>query len=365
MSTIDKERVRKVAPAVEIDRHGVILEKTNLGFENDGAFNPGAYRDGEHVHLLYRAVRHGNYSSVGYALLNGPLEITYRNKKPILHPEKKYESQGIEDPRLTRIDDTYYLSYSVYDRVNVSSAYATSTDLKKWRKHRLITPRINYRDYKHFTECCTGLSDKYHYHYKVFKEHGLGPELYKKLYVWDKDVMFFPKKIDGKFAVLHRLYPGIQVIYFEDRRDLTLAFWEDYLMNLEQYIVMDPEYPYESSHIGAGAPPIETEEGWLLIYHAAQATPRGVLYHASAALLDLEDPTVEISRLRSPLFSPKFPWEKKGVVNNIIFPSGTALFGDDLYIYYGAADERVAVASVKLSALLAQLKLDARHEENH
>lgn len=359
-----KKSTQTPKPAA-VHRHGVILEKSELGFENEGVFNPAAIRDGDKVHLLYRAVRQGNYSSVGYALLNGPLDITYRKKKPVLIPEKKYESQGIEDPRVVKIEDTYYMTYAVYDRVNVSSAFATSGDLVTWQKHRLITPRFTYRDFKHFIECCTGLSEKYLFHYKVFKEHGLGDELARKLYIWDKDVMFFPRKINGRFALIHRIYPGIQVVYFNDRRELTTDFWEDYLMNLERHVILEPQLSFESSHIGGGAPPIETDDGWIMIYHAAEQTPKGVRYHAAAALLDLHDPTIVRARLQRPLISPKLAWERRGYVNNIIFPSGTALFGDDLYIYYGAADERVAVASVKLSALLDQLKKDADATNNN
>lgn len=349
--------------SLDVISHGAIIEKSELGFENEGVLNPACIRVGDKVHVFYRAVRQGNYSSVGHVVLNGPLDITYRKRKPVLIPEKAYESQGIEDPRIVKIENTYYLTYSVYDRVNVSGAYATSTDLKTWKKHRRITPRFTYRDYKHLVECCDGLNEKYLYHYKMFKEHGLGEELAGKLYVWDKNVMFFPRKIKGQFALLHRLFPGIQVVFFNDHRDLTTEFWKSYLMNLERHVVLDPKLPHESSHIGGGAPPIETKDGWLLIYHAAEAMPQGFIYHASAALLDLDDPTKEISRLRLPLISPQFAWEKLGVVNNIIFPSGTALFGDDLYIYYGAADERIGVSSVKLSALLTQLKEDAHHEE--
>jgi predicted GH43/DUF377 family glycosyl hydrolase len=350
---------------LEVKRHGVILEKTEYGFENDGVFNPACLHEGDNVHIFYRAVRHGNYSSIGYARLSGPLDVRQREKKPLLVPEKTYESQGIEDPRIVKIEGTYYLTYSVYDKVNVSAAYATSTDLKNWRRHRVITPRFTYREYKHFIECCTGLSEKYLYHYKLFKEHGLGEELSRKLYVWDKNVMFFPRKINGRFAILHRIYPGIQIVYFDDHRNLTSDFWEDYLINLERHIVIDPKLPHESSHIGGGAPPIETEQGWLLIYHSGESTPEGFRYHACAALVDLDDPTKEIARLRVPLLSPELPWEKQGIVNNIVFPSGTSLFGDDLYVYYGAADERVAVASVSLAALLNQLQNDALLENGN
>jgi len=340
---------------LNVKKEGILLEKTKNGFENEAVFNPAVIRKGSDVHLFYRAVRKGNYSSIGYCKLEGPLKIVKRNKKPILFPERRYEAQGIEDPRITKIEDLYYLTYSVYDRVNVFGAYATSTDLKSFKKQKIITPKLTYREYKHFIECCTELGDKYHYHFKIFKEHGLGAELSRKLFLWDKNVMFFPKKINGKFAFLHRIHPGIQIVYCNDFQELTKEFWEDYMMNLEDYIVMDPELPHESSHIGGGCPPIETEHGWLLIYHAAESTPQGFVYHASAALLDLQNPQKELARLAAPLISPTIIWEKKGVVNNIIFPSGAVVFDNRLYIYYGAADSRVATASVNLHELMNEL----------
>lgn len=336
-------------------KHGVLLERTESGFENEGVFNPACIREGNFVHMFYRAVREGNFSSIGYCRLKGPMEIAYRKKKPLIVPEKRYESQGIEDPRITKIEDLYYLTYSVYDNINVMGAYATSQDLKKFTKQKVITPRFTYREYKHFIECSPNLNEKYLFHYRIFKEHGLGPEVSRKLYLWDKNIMFFPRKIKGQFAMIHRIHPGIQIAYFDDFKHLTKEYWQDYLINLEQHIAIDPELPHESSHIGGGAPPIETEHGWLLIYHTVEDTPRGFVYRASAALLDLEDPRIEIARLPQPLISPQFRWEKEGIVNNIIFPTGTALFDDELYIYYGAADEHVAAASVNLPLLLATL----------
>lgn len=340
---------------LKVKKEGVLLEKTENGFENESVFNPACIREGDNVHLYYRATRTGNYSSIGYCKLDGPLKIIERKKKPVLFPERAYESQGIEDPRITKIEDTYYLTYSAYDTVNVVGVYATSKDLVKFKKEKIITPKFTYREYKHLIECCKGLNEKYLFHYKIFKEHGLGKELSKKLYVWDKDLVFFPKKINGKFALLHRIHPGIQIVYFNDFKDLTKEFWENHLINLEKSIVLDPKLPYESGHLGSGCPPIETEAGWLLIYHAAEDTPEGYVYHASAALLDLKNPKIEISRLNQPLISPTAKWEKKGIVNNIIFPSGAVVFDDKLYIYYGAADERIAVASVKINELVNEL----------
>jgi predicted GH43/DUF377 family glycosyl hydrolase len=118
---------------------------------------------------------------------------------------------------------------------------------------------------------------------------------------------------------------------------------------------MDPKYKHESVSIGGGCPPIETEQGWLLIYHGIERTSKGYVYTACAALLDINDPSKEIARLPFPLFLPETDWELKGTVNNVVFPTGTALFGDTLYMYYGAADDLIACASLSLSALIKEL----------
>ena len=340
---------------IEVKKEGILLEKTDKGFENEAVMNPAVIREGETIHIFYRAVRKGNYSSIGHCILKNPLEILERKEKPILFPEEKYESQGIEDPRIVKIEDTYYLTYSVYDKVNVLAAYATSKDLVTFEKHGIITPKFTYREYKHFVEV-NDLIDKYLFHYNFLKAHGLGKELSEKLIVWDKNVMLFPKKIDGKFAMLHRIFPGIQIVYFDKFSDLTVEFWTNYMLNMDDHIVMDPKYPHESSHIGGGCPPIETEDGWLFIYHAVESTPEGSVYHASATLLDFENPVNVISRLHEPLISPTLEWEKKGVVNNVVFPTGAIVIDETLYIYYGAADARIGTVSLNLNELLAEFK---------
>ena len=128
---------------------------------------------------------------------------------------------------------------------------------------------------------------------------------------------------------------------------------------------MDPIYKHESEYIGSGCPPIETKEGWVLIYHGVESTERGLVYSACAALLDLNNPSKELARLPNALFSPEYMWERRGEVNNVVFPTGTALFGDTLFIYYGAADERIGCASVKLSALVQELVLNIHQDEKY
>ena len=114
---------------IEVSKEGIILEKTGLNFENEGVLNPATIREGDNVHLLYRAVSKGNYSSIGYCKLKGPLTLEERSDTPILFPQCDYESHGIEDPRIVRIDDLYYISYTAYDGVNALGALATTTDL--------------------------------------------------------------------------------------------------------------------------------------------------------------------------------------------------------------------------------------------
>jgi predicted GH43/DUF377 family glycosyl hydrolase len=107
--------------------------------------------------------------------------------------------------------------------------------------------------------------------------------------------------------------------------------------------------------MGGGCPPIETEAGWLLIYHGVHDTVEGYVYSACAALLDLDHPEKVIARLPYPLFYPEEWWERQGEVNNVCFPSGALVYEDRLYVYYGAADERIAVASIMMNSLIDEL----------
>jgi predicted GH43/DUF377 family glycosyl hydrolase len=177
----------------------------------------------------------------------------------------------------------------------------------------------------------------------------------KKIMLWDKNVVFFPRKINSKLVFLHRIRPGIQIVSVNNLKELTREFWKNYFLNLQDHIVLDPVYAHESSYIGSGCPPIETEHGWLLIYHGVEETNHGIVYSACAALLDLNDPSKELARLPCALFSPEYEWELYGNVDNVVFPTGTALFGNTLFIYYGAADTHIACASISLSALIAEL----------
>lgn len=338
---------------IDIKKEGILLSKTELEFENNAVLNPAVIRDGDSVHVFYRAVQEGNRSSIGYCRLDGPLTVAERWEKPFMVPEFDFESQGVEDARIVKIDDTFYMTYTGYDGVNARGALATGKNIMKLKKQGVIVPHISYAHFVYMVESA-GKVNKNYYQNQHFYYQESDPE--EKILLWDKNVVFFPRRIKGNLVFLHRIRPGIQLVSVPELKDLTPEFWEDYFHNFQNHIVIDPVYEHESNYIGSGCPPIETEHGWLLIYHGVEDTNKGLIYSAcAAALLDLDDPRKEIARLNYPLFSPEYKWETVGEVNNVVFPTGTALFGDSLFIYYGAADSHIAVASLSFSALLAEL----------
>lgn len=341
---------------ISVKKHGVLLSKTTFEFESEGVLNPAVIREENIVHLFYRAVAEGNYSSIGYCKLDGPLAIVERYENPVIIPEYNYEKHGVEDPRIVKIDYQYYLSYTAYDGLNAMGAVALSKDLVKWHKLGIIVPQITYNEFLELTKHNEQINKKY-------IEYNTNERItsYEKenMLLWDKNLIFFPRRINEKICFLHRIRPEIQIVVgVENFQDLTADFWKDYFSNIDQYIVLSPKYSHEISYIGGGCPPIETEYGWLLIYHGVHDDKNGHIYSACAALLDLENPQKEIARLPYPLFKPELEWELKGEVDNVCFPTGTALFDDTLYIYYGAADEQIATASVSLSQLLKELLLN-------
>ena len=336
---------------LEVKKQGIVLSKTELVFENEGVLNPAAIMEDGAIHLFYRAVSMGNHSSIGHCKMEDPLTVKERSNKPILTPEFDYESQGVEDPRIVKIDDLYFITYTCYDGVNALGALAVSKDLKNFEKKGIIVPLITYDELCELTESI-GLNDKY---YRVNESGHIHKKEGQKILVWDKNVIFFPRRINGKLFFLHRLRPDIQIVAVNDLLELTSEFWHNYFRHFNEHILLTSKYKHEVSYIGGGCPPIETEHGWLLIYHGVQDTVKGYVYSACAALLDLDNPAKEIARLPVPLFSPELDWELKGEVNNVCFPTGAVLIEDTLYIYYGAADERIACASVSFSALIKEL----------
>jgi len=352
----------------------LIMGPTENKWEARAVLNPSVVQDKDGTeHIFYRAVAKNGISSIGYAIIRGgKIE---RFNKPVIRPTKSYEKKGIEDPRVTKIGNTYYMLYIAFDGRDAVVAYATSKDLKNWKKRGIISPKISVKEARNLVKI-----KKYRDKWKDQEISG------SRVILWDKDAVLFPKKINGYFIMLHRLFPDIQIVKFRKFSELKKdSFWRNYILNLgesKDKIALYRRYDWEGGYIGAGAVPIETKRGWLLIYHGVsfgetRLFPKivsGILYNlngilrrlrnkrlhliyrAGAALLDLKKPEIEITRLKNPLFSPSYPWEKRGDVDDVVFPEGVSVKGDKLKIYYGCADTRIGLIEISLKKLLNHLK---------
>lgn len=334
----------------KVYKHGVILSPTRNQFEKKCVFNPGVLQDGKKVHVVYRALDQDYISTLGYARLNGPLKVEEKWKEPLYVPKYKYESGGVEDPCLVKIKDTIYMTYVAHDGVDAVIAYMHGEDITKLKRGGIISAKISYKNVAKLFPY-SRLKDDYYMFAAFYEKYNE-----KNILVWEKDGVLFPEKIRGKYAMLHRVLPDVQLARFEDFWQLKdKNYWTKHIMSIGKKVVLEGNYGWEARHVGAGAAPIKTKKGWIMIYHGVEPRNKGRIYHAGAALLDLRDPTKVIGRLREPLFSPEKSYETEGHVNNVVFPTGTATFDNRIYIYYGTSDTYTAVASVNQNDLLKAL----------
>jgi predicted GH43/DUF377 family glycosyl hydrolase len=333
---------------IKIENRGIVLEKTALEFENQAVLNPACIEKDGIIHMFYRAVKTGNFSTIGYCQFKDG-KLIYRKTSPVLVPEHDYEKHGLEDPRIVLLDGIYHLFYVAYDGKNARVALATSTNLVNFKKQGVITSQMSYDKAEDLFKK-SKVSKFYTFFERLYRKYNTD-----KVILWEKDAFIFPEKINGKFALIHRVLPGIQVAYFDSFKELNNKFWSNYFTHLKDFIILEPKFEFENSYIGGGCPPIRIKEGWLFIYHAVEEKNKVKTYHAGAALLDINNPTKVIGRLNHPLFTPTENWEKQGDVNNVVFPTSAILNGNKIDIYYGAADSVIAVKTVDLDSLLNEL----------
>ena len=169
---------------LKVKKEGILLEKTKLYFENEAVFNPAVIEHNGIIHLFYRALSKGDFSTIGYCQLDSPLHIVKRNEMPILLPRFDFEKKGMEDPRIVKIEDLFYLTYTAFDGLNAFGALAISADLKVFEHWGLITPLLieNEDESTNYDRIATSYSEELAIDNNVE-------------FVWDKNVLFFPKKL--------------------------------------------------------------------------------------------------------------------------------------------------------------------------
>lgn len=291
-------------------------------WEDKAVFNPAVVSDGHTTHLFYRAMSADDTSRFGYASFAEIDSLVSRFPDPVYVPRAPFEQKivpgnsGCEDARLTLLDKTLYLFYTAVD----SS-----------KPPRVALSTISAEDF---------FAKRFH----TFSP----PMLISPPGVDDKDACLFPEKINGKYYILHRIQPAIDINVYEKLDfDGTTKFLS------HRPFIFPRRGMWDSKKIGINTVPIRTTYGWLVIYHGVSDT--GV-YSLGAILLDLKHPEKLVGRSRYPIFTPDTPYEREGVVPNVVFPCGACIVRDRLVIYYGGADRVVGVASIRLASLLASLR---------
>lgn len=266
-------------------------------WESRYVFNPAVVYDGTLFHMLYRAQGADMVSRMGYAVSLDGLHFN-RMAKPVFSPAVKEELYGVEDPRLTKIDNVYYMTYTAYSPTGIKVALASTDNFFTWKRHGIILPDFDP----------------------------------------NKDAVIFPEKINGEYVMLHRDPPSIWIAYSKD-----LIVWKKHKK------IADPiDNHWENEKIGAGGPPLKTPYGWLLVYHAVQRDapePARLTYRLGLMLLDLNDPSKVIKRTVEPILEPEEDWEIFGGVPQVVFTDSLVEYKDNYLVYYGAADNYIALAS--------------------
>jgi predicted GH43/DUF377 family glycosyl hydrolase len=338
------------------------LPPTDDRFEVVGTFNPGVVRTADEVILLVRVAERPREQRPGFCGLprwdpasgltidwvpdaelepidprvvrrraDGLVRLTFishlrvvrcgdgRRVREVtstaIRPECEVEEFGVEDPRITPINGSYVISYVAVSRHGPATALASTQDFQTFERLGIAFCSEN------------------------------------------KDVVLFPEMIGGSYAALHRPVCGTPFT----RPEMWIARSPDLLHWGNHAPLTVPGSEWQSGRIGAGAPPIQTEAGWLEIYHGNRMPTRpGEVgtYYGAALLLDSDNPSQVVARSNAPILVPQAAFEVSGFVPNVVFPTGVVRDAGSLLIYYGAADASTAVAEMSERDVLDSLTFD-------
>lgn len=274
------------------------------GWESAGTFNPAVVVRGDKIVMLYRAQDKQGTSRLGYAESSDGIHFTRRDE-PVLSPTAEYEKDGgVEDPRLVQFGDTYYLTYTGYNKKDAQLCLATSKDLIHWDRKGVIIP-----------------ANKGNWNVK-----------------WTKSGAIVPQKIGGKYWMY---FLGTSA---DNKDQAGIASSPDLLHWTEA--TQTPVLPvrpgkFDSRVAEPGPSPTVTPYGILLIYNGADDQ---LVYRTGIAVFDRDDPRRLISRNDRPVLAPEKEWERVGQVPNVVFVEGAVKWGNRHLLYYGGADKYVGIA---------------------
>jgi predicted GH43/DUF377 family glycosyl hydrolase len=281
-----------------------IISPQGSGWESAGTFNPSVVMHDGKIVLLYRAQDASGTSRLGYASSTDGIHFT-RRPEPVLSPEADYERDGgVEDPRLVTIDNTFYLTYTAYNKKDAQLALAVSKDLVHWDRKGVILPAYKGR-------------------------WNVG---------WTKAGAILPEKIDGKYWMYYLGTAPDKTDQMGVAYSTDLLHWTD---ALDTPVLPRRPGRWDSRVVEPGPAPILTADGIVLIYNGADDS---LVYRTGLARFDRKDPRRVLSRTETPIFAPEAEWEKTGQVPNVVFVEGMIRQANRWLFYYGGADKYVGVA---------------------
>jgi len=339
-------------PSDILKRHSdqPVLEPRPGHWDAVSTLNPGAILDADgSVLMLYRAVTdlETYVSRFGLARSGDGVHFERVGDEPVFQPEAPFETGGVEDARVTREGEDFLVAYAAVSVVP-GPVYEEIDFFRRARADPYIErPGIPPMG-PSFT-CLLRSKDLRRFEYETM----LTPPG-----IDDRDGILFPGKIGGRHVLLHRPTSWTGPTYGTEKPGIWLAFSEDLITwdygRGGEYLLMKPRdgVPWEEARIGGGPPPVRTDAGWLVIYHGVDSR---YVYRVGAALLDLDDPRKVLARSDDFLMEPKLPWERSGVIPNVVFPTAAVLRGRELLVYYGGADRVVGLAVADVDALVSSL----------
>lgn len=283
-------------------------------WESYHVFNPSVIHHNGLFHMHYRAQGLDWVSRLGYAVSADGIHWN-RLRRPVLTPLDDSDARGVEDPRVTQLDGRFYMCYTAYGKRDAGEGSPTHAGGG-------ILPMIAVSD-------------------NLITWQRLGPIVRGED---NKDHVLFPRKIGGRYAALHRRWPDVWIAYSDDLLD-----WPEALMAPLYGPRPDDPTAWDSKSVGSNGVPIETDAGWLLLYHGYDDTH---IYKLGVCLLDKEDPTRVLARPRQAIFWPEELWELRGDVPNVVFSCANPVVDGLVYVYYGGGDHVIALATCPLSTLL-------------
>lgn len=322
------------------------------GWESLVTSNPGVIYDNGRFHMLYRAAGEdeGHVITFGLAESEDGIHFTRMSDKPVFAPSIEGPDSGcVEDPRIVKFGDTFFITYA-YRPYHPGRYWTFAHD-------EVLTPQTGEESPYSYRENVTNTGLAMTRDFRHFVRLGrITPAVLD-----DRDVILFPEKVGGKYVRIHRPKEFVGKEYGVDYPSIWMQFSDDLLSweDKPSTLLMQGIKGGWEEKIGGATPPVRTSEGWLMLYHGVADGGTSV-YSVGAVLLDADDPTRVIARTPEPILEPDLEFETQGLYNRCVFPCGNAVVDGTLYVYYGAADKYVGLATCRLQDLIDYLKNECR-----